>query len=288
MTTAKLSLGIDGGASSAKWCLINQDSRVIKEGSLPPIDGHLYRADSLERFRNFLTAVQAQLDSNTPNSVVIGITGFGAPDQIKAEILKAFPTVDIKMSSDIALAYLSEFNPGEGIYLYAGTGSVAIHLTKDNKEISVGGWGYLLGDEGAGYWIGREALRHLLLQIESSQQLDLLSKRVSEHLGGTNWAAVRSYVYGQDRSAIAALSPIVSQCALNSDSIALSIIDAAANHLHELILRLRNLIKDQTIPIAFGGGLSESLLSDVLEKKLGEIIEISRKNHAFAAAKLGL
>jgi glucosamine kinase len=288
MTTAKLSLGIDGGASSAKWCLIDQDSNVIKEGFLPPIDGHLYRADSLERFRNFLTSVKAQLEPFTPSSIFIGITGFGAPDQIKAEILSTFPTTQIQMISDIALAYLSEFNPGEGIYLYAGTGSVAIHLTKDNQEISAGGWGYLLGDEGAGYWIGREAVRHLLLQIESGQPLDLLSQRVAERIGGANWKSIRSYVYGQDRSSIASLAPLVSSCASEGETTALSIFEASASHLADLVFRIRRILKDQQIPVTFGGGIAETLMSNLLEKKLETAFQISHGNHAFAAAKLGL
>ena len=284
----KLSLGIDGGASSAKWCLVDQDLNIVKQGALPPIDGHLYRSESLARFRDFLSSLKVELGSLTPDAVVIGTTGFGAPEQIKLEISAIFPTAQIQMSSDIALAYRSEFNLGEGIYLYAGTGSVAIHITSDNKEVSVGGWGYLLGDEGAGFWIGREAVRHLLFQMESKEKLDLLSMQIAEHLGGANWAAIRSYVYGQDRSAIAALAPIVASCASEGETKALSIMDAAASHLAELVVRLKKLLNNHQLPVSFGGGISETLMSDLLEKKLEISLQISRKNHSFTAAKLGL
>ncbi len=285
---AKLSLGIDGGASSAKWCLIDQDLNIVKQGALPPIDGHLYRSESLARFRDFLSALKGELGSLTPDAVVIGTTGFGAPEQISSEISAIFPTAQIQMSSDIALAYRSEFDLGEGIYLYAGTGSVAIHITTDNKEVSVGGWGYLLGDEGAGFWIGREAVRHLLLQMESKEKLDLLSIRIAEHLGGANWGAIRSYVYGQDRSAIAALAPIVASCAAEGETKALSIMDAAASHLVELVVRIKKSLNNHQLPVSFGGGISETLLSDLLEQKLGIPLQVSHKNHAFIAAKLGL
>ncbi|MFM8898069.1 MAG: N-acetylglucosamine kinase [Actinomycetota bacterium] len=287
MSGAKVSLGIDGGASSAKWCLIDQNSNVIKQGALPPIDGHLYRADSLERFRNFLTSVKKQLEF-VPYSVVIGITGFGAPENIEKEILRCFPSTNIEMSSDIALAYRSEFNHGEGIYLYAGTGSVAFHLTKENKEVSVGGWGYLLGDEGAGFWIGREAIRHLLLQLEADEKLDALSRKIAENLGGANWRAIRSYVYGKDRSAIAALAPLVSSCASEREPTALSIFEAAASHLADLVFRIREILNNKQLPITFGGGIAETLMSDLLEKKLEVPLRIGNVNHAFTAAKLGL
>jgi glucosamine kinase len=47
-----------------------------------------------------------------------------------------------------------------GIALVAGTGSIAIGLLAGREE-RAGGWGYLLGDEGSGYWVVREALREL-------------------------------------------------------------------------------------------------------------------------------
>lgn len=284
----RLSLGIDGGASSTKWCLVDQDSLVVKQGTLPPIDGHLYRAESLMRFGNFLSSVSRDLGSLTPEAVVIGITGFGAPEKIDSEISRIFPTARIQMSSDIALAYSSEFTPGEGLYLYAGTGSVATHISTDNKEVSVGGWGYLLGDEGAGFWIGREAIRHSLIQLESSEQLDLLSIRIAEYLGGATWSAIRSYAYGQDRSAIASLVPIVEDCAIEHEATAIAIFDAAAAHLSELVLRLRRILNDQQLPVTFGGGISKTLVSDLLEKKLGIPLRIGYENHSFTAAKLGL
>lgn len=283
-----LSLGIDGGASSAKWCLVDQDLKVVKQGALPPIDGHLYRSESLAKFKDFLSSLKVELESLSPDAVVIGITGFGAPEQINSEIATIFPKAQIQMSSDIALAYRSEFDLGEGIYLYAGTGSVAIHIAADNKEFSVGGWGYLLGDEGAGFWIGREAVRHLLFQMESKEKLDLLSMRIAEQLGEASWAAIRNYVYGQDRSAIAALAPIVASCASEGETTALSIFDAAASHLAELVVRLKKLLNNYQLPVTFGGGISETLLSDLMEQKLGITVQISHKNHALTAAKLGL
>ncbi|MDA8310590.1 MAG: ATPase [Actinomycetota bacterium] len=47
-----------------------------------------------------------------------------------------------------------------GIALVAGTGSIAVGVL-DGREERAGGWGYLLGDEGSGYWVVREAMREL-------------------------------------------------------------------------------------------------------------------------------
>ena len=50
----------------------------------------------------------------------------------------------------------------DGIALISGTGSVAWGRTPDGRTARAGGWGYLLGDEGSGYWVGRQAVRHAL------------------------------------------------------------------------------------------------------------------------------
>ena len=285
-----LSLGIDGGASSAKWCLVDESGEVVKRGVLPPVDGHLYRSDSLEKFRGFVDALKKELGELIPNAISLGITGFGAPKLIEEELKAVFPGAKVNLSSDIALAYYSKFAPGQGIYLYAGTGSIAIHITKDGEEITFGGWGYLLGDEGAGYWIGREAVRHLLLQIEESQELDGLSQSVKEAIGGADWSSIREFVYGKDRSAIAALTPLVSNAAKAGVVSANTILESAAQHLVALVKRAQKALKKEGIPLAFGGGISESSVgvSELVESYLGEVVQIGNEDHALTAAKFGV
>ena len=50
----------------------------------------------------------------------------------------------------------------EGIALIAGTGSVAWGRDRTGRSARAGGWGYLLGDEGSGYAVVRETVRHAL------------------------------------------------------------------------------------------------------------------------------
>ena len=48
----------------------------------------------------------------------------------------------------------------------AGTGSIAYGRNDRNQAARAGGWGYMLGDEGSGYWIGRAALRAVLRESD--------------------------------------------------------------------------------------------------------------------------
>ena len=285
-----LSLGIDGGSSSAKWTLIDQTGAIKSKGSSNPIDGHLYRVESQEKMEKFLIELRRDLGTLNPNHITIGITGLGSVEKIEEYFLKAFPGSKLSIGTDVALAYRSEFKDGEGIYLYAGTGSIAVHITKAGEEINIGGWGYLLGDEGAGYWIGRAALRHLMTQIEELSSLDELSNAISQTIGGSDWPSIRQFVYSKDRSAIAGLTPTVANCSSNGSKSAAVILDNAANHLAELALRMERRLKIVNMPIAFGGGISspELGIDQAIKSKLGRDIRVNSYDHSLTAAKLGL
>ena len=64
---------------------------------------------------------------------------------------------------------------GTGVAVIAGTGSAAWGRNADGGEARAGGWGYLLGDEGSGYWLGREAVRHSLRRMNQGLPIDQLT-----------------------------------------------------------------------------------------------------------------
>jgi glucosamine kinase len=59
----------------------------------------------------------------------------------------------------------------EGIAVIAGTGSVAYGRTAGGREAQHGGWGWLLGDEGGGVWIAREAAREVMRRADAGEAL---------------------------------------------------------------------------------------------------------------------
>ena len=65
-----------------------------------------------------------------------------------------------------------------GIAVVAGTGSVAWGRREDGREARRGGWGHLLGDEGIGWWLGREAVRRCLARADAGLPVDDLDAAV--------------------------------------------------------------------------------------------------------------
>ncbi|TLM85529.1 ATPase [Pseudarthrobacter sp. NamE2] len=70
-----------------------------------------------------------------------------------------------------------------GVAVIAGTGSAAWGRNTAGTEARAGGWGYLLGDEGSGYWLGREAVRHSLRRMNQGLPVDGLTAALLQSCG---------------------------------------------------------------------------------------------------------
>ena len=280
-------LGIDAGASSAKWALADENGIVVT-GVAGPIDGHITRSESRQRMQQTLTEIKSECSQNI-DRVVIGITGIAETPTERAETIKIIAEVfagsTIELLSDIHLAYRVHFPTDAGILLYAGTGAVA--CTQVNGELKrVGGWGYLLGDEGAGYWIGRAALRALMIYLDKDQvpPTGSLEAAVADEMNGRSWGDVKNFVYGNNRSEIAALARIVFLHA--GQKSADEILVEAADHLFALTVRVDEITGDPSRPIIFTGGTSRGVgpLNDRLAQLLAKRLTVSDRDIAQGAA----
>ena len=95
------------------------------------------------------------------------------------------PAADgIRICSDIEAAFAAAPDtPADGLALVAGTGAVAMRITARHCEKTVGGDGWLLGDDGGGFWIGREAVRAALRMADHRGPDTALAALVGRELG---------------------------------------------------------------------------------------------------------
>lgn len=282
-------LGIDAGASSTKWVV--SDGATIKErGVTDPMDGHIYREESLARMTRVLREIGTKARGIT--ALYAGITGIS--DQTRPTIIKMiserFVSSKIHLVTDIELAYRAHFAPGEGIFLYAGTGAVALHIAPDQKITQVGGWGYLLGDEGGGYWIGREAIRRVLTSWDSGREIanGSFEREILNAIKCENWNDIKAFVYSHNRSAIAALARSVFELSERGDTDAQSVLRSAAQHLAALVKQMDMRVAGSQVPVVFAGGLSQpgSYLWKTLEREITNTLSPSEVDIAERAAQL--
>lgn len=275
-------LGMDAGASALKWCAVDE-ANVIHEGKLSPLTGHLFDEVARDRALHALKAVAEQI--GTPiTAVVLGVPGLSDKAVLEKLLSQAFGTSNIQVITDSELAYHANLLPGEGTVIYAGTGSVLIHVTEDDHVIQVGGRGYLLGDEGGGYWIGCEALRHVVKHFDAGTdpQSDPFASAVLRETGATTWRELIPFVYGGQRDEIAALTKVVRQFCDKANTDALDIIDRAASELARQYKILAARISPSAAKLVLAGGAFNS--SPEMKLRLEQYVGVTAIDGAANAA----
>ncbi|QKY06463.1 N-acetylglucosamine kinase [Janthinobacterium lividum] len=243
--TAVLGLGIDAGGTQTRWALANGDGVIVADGAVEGLSALQMSSEAGRAAVHaaFSRLCQAVLAVGQPRAVVAGLTGFGGDDVALAPMLAellALDAGDVRLGNDIDIAYRDSFEPGEGYLVYAGTGSIAAWIDADGVFHRAGGRGVLLDDGGGGYWIAREALRHIWRREDEapgSWQDSPMAEAVFAQLGGSDWSLSRAFMYGQDRGAIGRLALAVAASA-ESDPLALDILQRAGQELARLALAL--------------------------------------------------
>jgi glucosamine kinase len=147
-----------------------------------------------------------------------------------------------------------------GVALIAGTGSVAYGRAEDGRLARCGGWGYLLGDDGSGFAIGRAAFRLALDDLETGRrgQQAITTLLLDEfRLRTTNELISAIYTNPNPRAVIASLARHVGQAAELGDAAAHAILDVAARDLARLAQRTAELLRLdlRKVPLAVAGGV---------------------------------
>ncbi|PIF10766.1 BadF/BadG/BcrA/BcrD ATPase family protein [Janthinobacterium sp. 13] len=256
--TAVLGLGIDAGGTQTRWALANGDGAIVADGVVEGLSALQMSSDAGRAavHATFSRLCQAVLAVGQPRAVVAGLTGFGGDDAALAPMLAellALGAGDVRLGNDIDIAYRDSFEPGEGYLVYAGTGSIAAWIDADGGFHRAGGRGVLLDDGGGGYWIAREALRHIWRREDEapgSWQESPMAEAVFAQLGGSDWSLSRAFMYGQDRGAIGRLALAVAASA-DADPLALDILQRAGQELARLALALT--ARHGTRPVVLAG-----------------------------------
>ena len=120
-----------------------------------------------------------------------------------------------RVVNDAAIALVAGAPERVGIVVLAGTGSIAYGADRAGSTARSGGYGFLLADEGSGYWLGHQALRAAVRAADGRGPRALLAGLVFEALevGSVAELVPRVYEKGLPKHRIAALAPLVQKAA---------------------------------------------------------------------------
>ena len=247
---------VDGGGTGCRLGAYDENGVLCATANDGPASLTLGEDQAWRHITRGIGALASQLGKRAhwqPEILCMGLAG--SLQQIRRERFLAFlPKQVVATLVTDGHAQLLGATAGEpGICLAIGTGSVMHWLDESGAMGMAGGWGFPMGDEASGAWLGAKAINAYLwhrdnhaLPQESSPLFTLLEERI-----GHDVSDIQLWSTNTRANEVASLAPLVLSAALQLDSTAVSILDSAVDQCRRLIS-----MAPEQLPLYLVGGLS--------------------------------
>jgi N-acetylglucosamine kinase-like BadF-type ATPase len=300
--TTMFFLGVDAGATKTAAHITDKQGVILGVGRAGSAS---FRVQTKEAFRdNIVRAIEeaaraARVQTNF-EAACIGAAGLDTPVQIKEamQLLEGVVRVQrgqLLVVNDVQLVHPSASDDSYGVGLITGTGSNFYGKNDEGEAAFSGGLGYLLSDEGSGYWIGREVLRAAVRSADGRGKRTVLEQEVLKKFLLQNARELADVVYQStfDKARIAELSKLADISYKQKDEIATQLLQQAADDIADgvnAIVRALHMQGDTFTIVAIGGTFNspfpfqEKIMEQVVAQKSSFIV--CDKSAAVGAAKL--
>jgi N-acetylglucosamine kinase-like BadF-type ATPase len=270
-------IGIDAGGTKTVCQLADAEARIIAEARGG--GANLQALGELEVEKVLYRVMEEAIGGRpiVPDAICLGIAGVDRPADaaVVRDIMRRIGYQARVLVVNDALVALEAGAPRQpGVVIISGTGSIAYGRNSRHEAARAGGWGYVLGDEGSGYWIGRAALRAVLREADQRGPATLLTPLLLEHFGIAHAQGLLHEVYYSNLvpSAIGALSRCVEAAFREGDAAAIGILRAAADELEAsgLTVARRLGMIGEAFPFVLSGGIFRAVpwLREELQRRL--------------------
>ena len=289
-------LGIDVGGTKTVCLLASEDGTILAEARAAGANLQGVGELALEKVLHSVMEAALAGQRVTPSAICLGIAGVDRAedrDVVRSVMDRIGYKATILIVNDALIALQAGIGDDPGIVIVSGTGSIAYGRNARGEAARSGGWGYVLGDEGSGYWIGRLALRAVVHHADGRGRATSLTPRLLGHFGLTSATELIHRVYREELGpgAIAALARYVQQARDESDLVAAGILDQAAEELvaaaAAVMKRLEMHNERFTFVLAGGMFLAVPWLRNQLQGLLPSLAAESRTIHLEKDPALG-
>jgi len=274
-------IGMDGGGTKTIAVIADETGAVKASASAGPTNPNVLSSETL---KTTIRHLYHQLQQQAPGAyekvetVFAGISGAGR-EETQHMVMKII-TNHLSSSTDIQVVpdsinalYTGTFGK-PGIVQIAGTGSITYGINKENEHRRVGGWGFLFGDTGSGYDLGRRAIIAVLEAEDSVGERTVLKELLFEYFHVQNARELIEKVYAAQspRREISSLSKIVFQAYKKNDLITVGFINEVvkniSSHIQSVYTQLFQY--QERVPVVLVGGLfsDTTILPSLLENEL--------------------
>ena len=248
-----LVLGVDGGQTTIRVRLSGDDREIDLDGV-----GRQDR-DAIDAVAAAVDDAWRRLDASRLDRVVLGLSTAPADaatsDRLAASIARALDVPEVWVTDDAVTAHAGALSGRPGVSIVCGTGVACLAMSIDQVPRIIGGHGFLLGDEGGGFWIGRNGLRAALRAVDGRGSATALVSAAERRFGSLDDLHVRLHDMARPIPVIAAFAPDVIQAADDGDQVAEAVVRDAVDELLLLVRAGIDWIGSRDMPVALGGRL---------------------------------
>ena len=265
---ASYAMGVDGGGTGTRLRLWGADGARLGEGRAGP---SALGQGVEQAWRHILAAAadavadavrQGHLPADTRfnesfirrTRMGMGLSGAENPGWVAELARRCPPWAQWRWASDGLTAVLGAHAGLPGAVVSVGTGSVGVALHPGERVSVIGGWGWQLGDEGSGAWLGRQAMAHTQHAMDGRDTVGPLAHAVAQRCGRSR-SSLLDWCASAGQADFAALAPLV---------LSLEGADPQADALVAWALRcvqdvVQALDPDAALPLVLSGSLGQRL-----------------------------
>lgn len=268
--SSALYVGMDVGGTRSRAAVIDAAGTVRSTAEGPGGNPVSHAPDqAFHALAGALRAALSGLPTTAVRGVVVGLAGVGSLRRSEFAARFAALGADIGLTcrtdlvGDAVVAFAAGTPEPDGTVLVAGTGATAARIVDRTEAGVTDGHGWLLGDDGSGFWLGREAARAALAALDARRASTALLPAVTTALlgaplepgaGRIGAERIVDAVHREPPTALARLAPLVSTAAAGGDAVAARIVERAAGALVAAVAATRH--SGDRSPIVLAGGVA--------------------------------
>ncbi len=265
-------VGIDAGGTRTRCQVADEQGHILSAGYGGPANRNfvspLLARRAVERaLADALKSIDKPIDSAV-------VAGPHLPAEAISYIAGRVRKVIVADEFEVSLAAGLQKTGGWGSVILSGTGSFCKGRNSTGREKYVGGWGPLMGDEGSGYDLAREALRALARACDGRGTPTLLTKLIFSHFRIGEAQELKGLLYrrAMKRHNLSELAKCAFVASGKGDAVARRILRNGGKELAKLAFPvLKELFKKNgRFPVVLSGGvlrersvLSEALIAEI-------------------------
>ena len=234
-------VGVDSGGSKTRAAVVNSQMEIISSATAGPaglstVGVRGAAGQVLAALDGALRGAGAEADRSLVTLLAVGAAGAGGQaesQRLEAALTQALPGVRVVVAGDAECALMGATAGQPGLLVVAGTGSIVLAQGPGGVVARAGGWGPLLGDDGGGFGLGREALRVALGERDRGKAASPLARAVLTHYRLDSISSILSHIQesSSPQATVAELAREVLRLADQGDKAALIIRDRAVKAL---------------------------------------------------------